>query len=324
MIMRRILVLTSSLVMAIILLGCNTSGSLRMENKGITIRKDAKRPAIGLTLMTYNNPFFIVLKDAAKKTAEERGSTLIEHNAENDSAKQIAAVEDFITRGVEAILLNPVDSSAIVTAVESANNKGIPVICIDVKANGGKLATFVASDNEKLGIMTGEYLVKRLGGKGKIAIVGHPTVSSGAMRVKGLKSVLTHHPDIKIVSEQSSLGDRVKAMEVAENILTAHPDVDAVWAVNDPSALGCVAAIESAGLRDKVFVVGIDGSPEATEMIRKSKVFAATAAQYPQEIGKVGVEMALKAIDGDSFPEFLPTKVSLVTVENVDSFPGWK
>ena len=279
---------------------------------------------LALTLMTYNNPFFVALKDAASNTAREHGVTLIEHDANFDIASQLGAIENFLIQGVDAILLNPVDSAAVVTAVEAANQKGVPVICVDVKADGGKLATFIASDNEKLGMMSGQYIASRLGGKGRIAIVGHPFVSSGLSRQNGLKKVLNSYPEIELVTEQPCRGERVKALEVAENILQAHPDIDAIWAINDPSALGCVAAIEAAGLSDRIFVTGIDGSPEAASTLKTSKVFAATAAQYPQRMGRRGVEAALKAIAGERLPEFQPVEGTLLTAENVDSYPGWR
>lgn len=285
---------------------------------------EGKTRVIALSLMTYNNPFFVALKDAASRTAAEHGWTLLEHNAELDPTRQLSAVEDFITRRVDAILLNPVDSRAIVTAVKSANQQGIPVICVDVNADGGEVATFVASDNHALGVMTGEYLVERLAGRGKVGLVTHPYVSSGRDRERGLKEVLARYPEIHIVAGQPSLGDRVKAMEVTENILTAHPDLDAIWAINDPSALGALAAVQSAGRQDDLFIVGIDGAPEAVQAIRDTDTFAATAAQYPQEIGRVGVEMALRYWAGEDLPPFVPTRISLVTDDSVADYPGWK
>ncbi|HID22636.1 MAG TPA: sugar ABC transporter substrate-binding protein, partial [Planctomycetaceae bacterium] len=220
--------------------GCVRYDSSVDEVRGKAVRQD-EEVLIGLTLMTYNNPFFIALRDAAKAEAQRHGASLLENDAGYDIARQTAAIEDFLNQGVDLILLNPVDSKAIVRAVELANERGVPVICVDVKAEGGKLATFIASDNEKLGMLTGEYIAKRLGGKGKVAIIGHPFVSSGLHRQIGLKKVLAKYPAIEIVAEQPCQGDRTKANEVAENILLAHPDVDAIWAINDPSALGAMA-----------------------------------------------------------------------------------
>jgi ribose transport system substrate-binding protein len=289
--------------------------------------KDASRAAagtLGITLMKYDNPFFVVLLDAARKAAKERGYELVENDAQEDSARQLEAVENFFTKGVRAILLNPVDSRAIVKAVEAANQRGVPVVCVDVKADGGRLATFVASDNTKLGVLTGEYIAARLGGKGgRIALVTYPEVSSGADRARGLKSVLEKHPGIAIVAEQPSRGDRLRAETAAANILTANPDLDCIWAINDPSALGCVSAVRRAGRDQRVFVVGIDGAPEAVKEITAGGPFAATAAQYPRQIGGAGVDLAIRAIAGEQLPEFVPIDGSLITKENVASYAGW-
>ncbi len=283
-----------------------------------------EKKIIGMTLMTYNNPFFAVIKSVARKTVEAKGMEFREHDAQLDSNKQAAAIEDFLAQGVDAILLNPVDSAAIVKSVEKANAKGVPVVAIDVKSEGGKLATFVASDNFQLGVMTGKYLVKRLQGKGKIAMLTHPLISSGRRRGEGAMSVLKEHPGIEIVAEQATRGERLKSMEVAENILTANPDLDAVWAINDPTALGAIQAIKQAKRDDKIFVVGVDGSPEAVSAIKEGHVFAATAAQYPDKMAERAVLEAINAMEGKQQDDFIPILGSLVTKNNADSYAGWK
>jgi ribose transport system substrate-binding protein len=144
------------------------------------------------------------------------------------------------------------------------------------------------------------------------------------MRYEGVRGVLAKHPGIEVVAEQSSGGERLKALQVAENMLTAHGDLDAFWAINDPSALGCVAAIEAAGRSARVFVVSVDGSPEAVEAIRAGKCLAASAAQYPQRIGAVGAEMALRALRGEKLEAFVPIRGELITAQNAAAYPGWK
>ena len=285
---------------------------------------DPSKPGIiGMTLMTYNNPFFAVLKGAARKTAEAKGFQFRENDAQFDANKQAAAIEDFLAQGVSAILLNPVDSAAIVKSVEKANQKGVPVITIDVNADGGKLASFVASDNTKLGVLTGEYIAKRLNGKGSVALLTHPTVTSGRNREQGLKSVLAKYPEIKLVAEQATRGERLTSVNVTENILTANPKLDCIWAINDPTALGAIQAVKQAKRDAQLFVVGIDGSPEAVEAIEEGGVFAASAAQYPQRMASAAVEQAIRALHGEKLDAFYSIDGSLVTKDNVASFPGW-
>ncbi len=283
----------------------------------------SKPGTIGITLMTYNNPFFSVIKSVARKTAEAKGFQFRENDAQFDANKQAAAIEDFLAQGVSAILLNPVDSAAIAKSVEKANQKGVPVITVDVNADGGKIASFVASDNTKLGVLTGEYIAKRLNGKGTIALLTHPTVTSGKNRQEGLKSVLSKYPEIKIVAEQATRGERLTSVTVTENILTRSPKLDCIWAINDQTALGEIQAVKQAKREDKIFVVAIDGSPEAVEAIKLGGAFAASAAQYPQKMAVAAVEQAIRALHGEKLEPFLSIDGSLVTKDNVASFPGW-
>lgn len=282
-----------------------------------------KAGTIGLTLMTYNNPFFSVIKGVARKTAEAKGYQFREHDAQFDANRQAAAIEDFLAQGVSAILLNPVDSAAIVKSVEKANQKGVPVITIDVNADGGKLATFVASDNTKLGVLTGEYIAKRLNGKGTCALLTHPTVTSGKNREEGLKSVLAKYPEIKLVAEQATRGERLASVNVTENILTANRKLDCIWAINDPTALGAIQAVKHAKRENELFVVAIDGSPEAVEAIKLGGPFAASAAQYPQKMAIAAIEQAERALRGEKLDAFHSIDGSLVTKDNVATYPGW-
>jgi ribose transport system substrate-binding protein len=271
-----------------------------------------KPGTIGLSLMTYNNPFFSVIKGVARKTAEAKGYQFREHDAQFDANRQAAAIEDFLAQGVSAILLNPVDSAAVVKSVEKANQKGVPVITIDVNADGGALATFVASDNTKLGVLTGEYIAKRLEGKGTCALLTHPTVTSGKNREEGLKSVLAKYPDIKIVAEQATRGERLASVNVTENILTANR-----------TPLGAIQAVKHAKREKELFVVAIDGSPEAVEAIKQGGSFAASAAQYPQKMAVAAIEQAERALRGEKLDAFYSIDGSLVTKDNVASYPGW-
>ena len=293
------------------------------SNSGVSGAPTPKQKTIALTLMTYNNPFFSVIKTVARKTAEAKGFQFREHDSQLDSNKQAAAIEDFLAEGVDAILLNPVDSAAIVKSVEQANRKGVPVITIDVTADGGEVASFVGSDNYKLGVLTGEYIARRLNGKGRVALLTHSNVTSGLKREEGAKSVLKQYPGIQIVSEQSTRGERLAAVNITENVLTANPKLDCIWAVNDPTALGAIQAVKQAKREKQLFLVAVDGSPEAVEAIQQGGAFAATAAQFPQKMATAAVEQAVRALNGEKLEPFFPIAGSLVTQENVASYPGW-
>lgn len=286
---------------------------------------DAAKPTMGITLISFYNPFFIALRDGAKAELEAIGGTLLENDSQQDVAKQMAAVESFIAQKVDAILLNAVDSAGIIPAVEAANKAGIPVITVDNDASGGDVACLVASDNVMAGKLCAEYMVARLKKEkgveaGNVVILDALPVTGVLQRIQGFMSVIQQYPQIRIVSTQNAQGNRTDGLNVMENILQAQPQIDAVFAINDPSALGALSAIETAGREKEMFIVSVDGAKEAMEAIKKGGAFAMTAAQFPTEIGKYGVQMALKVLNGEKVDRFVPVPVEIVTIENVDEY----
>jgi len=276
----------------------------------------AKTYTIGLCLSTLNNPFFVTLKNGAEKAASDLGVTLIVNDAQDDPAKQAAAIEDLIQKKVDAILINPTDANAVVPSVLKANKAGIPVITIDRSAAKGDVVCHIASDNVAGGRMAGEYLAKLLNYKGNVAeLVGIPGTSAARDRGKGFNEVMKKYKDIKIVARQTADFNRAKGMQVFENILQAHPEVQGVFAHNDEMVLGAIAAAEAAGRKDIIFV-GFDAIDDAIKAIKEGKL-AATVAQQPFEMGKLGVENAVKFLKGEKLPKFIPVPLKLITKDNV-------
>ncbi len=266
----------------------------------------AGKYVIGLSLSTLNNPFFVTLRDGAKKAAEELGVELIVLDAQDNPAKQLNDIEDLIEKKVDLIIINPTDSDAIVSAVESANEAGIPVITVDRAANGGKVILHIASDNVAGGRMAAQIIAKALNGKGKVVeLVGIPGTSAARDRGKGFEEELKKYPGLKLVAKQVANFNRAEGLTVMENILQAHPDIDAVFAQNDEMALGAIEALKEAGLLDKVIVVGFDAIPDAVEAVKKGEVYA-TIAQQPFKMGYLAVEKAV---------EYLKTGTIYIPVE---------
>jgi ribose transport system substrate-binding protein len=298
-----------------------------MQHGGADIgrqRNKKRRRSTGLTVGTLANPFFVSMADGAKKAGEEMGAKVIAESADYDLAKQTSQIENFITKKVDLILLNAVDSKGIAGAVAQAKSAGIPVVAVDVNAEGGVDAT-ITSDNYQAGKLAGEYVVKELGGKGKIAIIDGPPVSAVTDRIKGFEEAIKAS-DIEVVAKQNGEGSREKALTVAENILEANPkgSLDAIFAINDPEALGVEIAQEQAGRKDEFFIVGVDGAPEAVEAMKKDgSTIAATSAQHPDEIVKKAIEIGQKIKDGESVDDLIKVPVDLVTQDNVDSYKGW-
>lgn len=268
---------------------------------------------LGLAVSTLNNPFFVDLRDGAQAAADAAGVKLVVMDAQDDPAKQISQVEDLITQKVDVLLINPTDSDAIVTAVEAANAANIPVITVDRGANGGEVLAHVASDNVAGGRMAGELIVELIGGQGQIAeLEGIPGASAARDRGEGFHQAVDGVEGIEVVASQPADFDRAKGLTVMENILQAHPDIVAVFAHNDEMALGALEAIEAAGKSDQILVVGFDATADAVKAVEEGRM-AATVAQKPQEMGRLGVETALKHLNGESVDEYIPVPLELVT-----------
>ena len=273
---------------------------------------------IGLSVSTLNNPFFVTLRDGAQSAADEAGAELIVSDAQNDTAQQQDDIQNFVTQQVNVILVNPVDSDAVVPAIEAANQANIPVIALDRGASGGELATTIASDNVQGGNLAGEELI-RLVGSGSVAqLEGTPGADPARDRGQGFQDAIDAQSAVEVVASQSANFDRAEGLNVAENILQANPDIAGIFAQNDEMALGAVQALgDSAG--DDVKVVGFDAIEDALSAIQDGTMNA-TVAQQPAEIGSLGVENAISVINGESVEENIPVEVQLVTLENVSEF----
>ncbi|WP_121613885.1 ABC transporter substrate-binding protein [Mesobacillus foraminis] len=279
---------------------------------------------IGLSVGTLANPFFVAMGKGVEEAGKELGADVLVESAEYDLAKQTSQIENFITKKVDVILLNAVDTKGIAAAVQMAKDAGIPVIAVDTNAEGGVDAT-VTSDNYQAGKLAGEYVIEQLGGKGNIAIIDGPPVSAVTDRIKGFEDAIKDS-DIKVIAKQNGEGNREKALTVMESILQANPSgtIDAVFAINDPEAIGVEIAQEQAGRKDEFFIVGVDGAPEAAEaMAKEGSSIKATSAQSPAEMVKKAVEIGMKVKNGEKVEELIKVPVTLVTQEELDSYKGW-
>ncbi|MCI1590649.1 ribose ABC transporter substrate-binding protein RbsB [Heyndrickxia oleronia] len=272
-------------------------------------KSNLKNIKIGLSVSTLNNPFFVSLKDGVLKEAKAKGMQVIVIDAQNDSAKQINDVQDLLQQGVDALLINPTDSAAISTAVQSANDIGIPVITLDRSADKGKVESLVASDNIKGGEMAANYIIDQLGENAKVVeLEGVPGASATRERGKGFHNIADKK--LKVVEKQSAHFDRTEGLNVMENIIQGNPDIQAVFAHNDEMALGALEAINSSG--KNIIVVGFDGNDDALKSIKDGKLNA-TVAQQPELIGKLAVKAAGDVLQGKKVEKNIPAPLKLVT-----------
>lgn len=279
------------------------------------------RPAVALVVKTLNNQFFIDMEAGAKAAADSLGLELIVQAPEReiDVERQMQIVENLIQRQVKVLMLVPNGSKEIVPAVVKANAAKIPVVVVDsrvddatLKAAGGTVATFIGSDNEDGGRMAGAYLIERLEGNAKVAILeGVPGHETADARLRGFRKALGGSAAMQIVASQPANMERDLAFTVTQNILQAHPEITALFACNDVMALGALEAIAAAGKSGAISVVGFDAQDDARTAITEKRM-AATIAQNPREMGRLAVLTAHRLIKGETVPVEQPVAIRLI------------
>ncbi|PSK99063.1 monosaccharide ABC transporter substrate-binding protein (CUT2 family) /monosaccharide ABC transporter membrane protein (CUT2 family) [Murinocardiopsis flavida] len=257
-----------------------------------------ERPTVALSLSTLNNPFFVGVRDGAIAEARAQGVDLRIHNASDDSSQQADAAQNYIAQNVDAFIVNPVDSDAVVPSVRAANRADIPVVAVDRAPSDGQVVTTVASDNLEGGRLAAEKLAE-LVGSGPIAVLeGQPGTSAARDRGTGFTEGIAEHPGIEVAASQPADFDRTKGLNVTQNIVQANPDIKGVFAANDEMALGAAKAL-GAKAGDEVKVIGFDGTPEGLDAVREGTL-SATVAQQPELLGEAAVRAAVKSVkDGE-------------------------
>lgn len=272
----------------------------------------AMADGIGASLLTQQHPFYIELADAMKAEASAKNVPLEVAIANQDLNKQLADVEDFIVKGVDVIVLSPVDSKGVKAVIEKAQKAGIKVITVDVPANGVDVTSYIGTDNYAGGVKAGELMAKELGDKGKVAIIDYPTVQSVVNRIDGFKKAIGEHKDIEIVAQQTGI-TRAEALAAAQNMLQANPDIQGIFGFGDDAALAAAVAVKSAGLENQVKVIGFDGMEEARKAVDTNPVMVGVIQQFPGEMGKRAVDTAIDVIAGKDVPVEQPIEPGVYT-----------
>ena len=271
---------------------------------------------LGLSISTLNNPFFVTLQEGAEEAAEAAGAELVVVDAQDDSAREATNIEDLIQQEVDALLINPTDADAIVPSIEKANEAGIPVFTVDRAAAGGDVVSHIASDNVAGGRMAAEYLCDALGGSGNVVeLEGIAGTSAARDRGQGFNDYMSSEcTGVEIVARQTANFNRAEGLSVFENILQAKPEIDGVFAHNDEMILGAIEAAEAAGRAEEITFVGFDAIDDAVAAVEEGRL-AATIAQQPAEMGRLGVETAVTHLEGEAVDEYIPVDLRLVTGE---------
>ncbi len=307
------------LLLGVMLLLTACRGALAPESE----QQQARGMTVGFVPKALNQEFWITSKAGATDADEQMsdGEVLVDAgSSELAIDEQIAVVEDMLTKQVDALAVAPTAPDQLKPVLERAS-KQVPVLLVDtdIPSWDGK-TTYIGTDNFKGGQVAGEYIIDQMKGSGSLALInGVPGATSGEDRIAGVRDAVKG-TDIEVVAEVAADFDRAEGVSAMEDILQNNPNVNAVFAANDQMALGALEAIKSRGKTEDILLVGYDGTAEATEVIIKDQGIAATVAQDPYEMGKVGVEEAVAAAKGQSVKKTIDTGVTLVTAKNAESY----
>jgi ribose transport system substrate-binding protein len=273
----------------------------------------------GSTVQTMNNPFFIDLEQGLKGVIEAHGDRLVTLDAQFNSLKQKNDISDLLQQQPAALFINPVNSEGVRGSLIEARRKKVPVIIVDAPVSDPDLVlSQIASDNIEAGRMAAEALAK-VNPKARVVIL-HLSVNRACIdRVEGFKKALSQHPEMILLDTQEGKGTTEGGRPVMRDLLGRFPDLDAAFPINDPSALGAISAIESAGKLGKVTVVTVDGSREGVSAIKAGKLHS-SSAQFPQQIGRGAAETIYEHLAGKPVPNDIKIPVKLITRENADEF----
>ncbi len=239
---------------------------------------------------------------------------------ETDYAEQVRIVEDFITQRVDGIVLAPTERKGLVPYIERAA-RTIPLTIFDSGAATEQYVSFVATDNYQGGVMGAERMAKILSGKGKLVVIKViPGSASTTARENGFQDTIKkkYSQQMKIVDSRYGMSDRAKSLAVAEDLLTAYPDLDGIFAANEPGAVGALEAVKARGLAGKVKIVGFDSSPSLEQGVRDGTLDS-LVVQDPFNIGYQAVETIADKLNGKTPPKRIPTKATLITRDNIDT-----
>ena len=302
------LVLAATLCMAIFV-GCAPK-----ESHNETTAPGKKAFTIGFAVSTLANDFFVNMNDAGQAYAKELGIEFVTLDAQDSSETQATQVEDLITRHVDMIILNPVDSDAIGTSVMAANQANIPVITVTRPSNSGKVVQHLDIDNKEAGALVAEQLAKDLNNTGKVAVLeGIAGAPSSIDRQKGFVDKLAEiAPNIKVVTSLTANYSREEGATVTEDILQSNPELDAIYAHNDEMALGAVRAVDAAGRTDMIRIYGIDAVADALDALESGKMDA-TVQQQPDLQIKTAIDSALKVLKGENIDAVVNIPLKLIT-----------
>jgi len=277
-----------------------------------------EKTTIGVSLAQDDNPFYIAMLRGIRARAQELGWDVATVSANEDKLKQINGVQDLVARGVKGILISPIDAVGVNAACDAAAAAKIPIVSVARGSSSPNQTIHVAMDEKRIGRDIAEWTAKKLGGKGKVALLMGP---SGAPTFKnlgdGYSEVMAKYPEIHIVFRSDGPLTRERGVKQAEDALVAHPDLAAIYTANDDVALGAMQAVNAANRKGKTLVTGMNGVPPALRAVKEENL-AMTVELNPVEWGRLGVDVLATFLKGEKVDPRVFIKHVIIDATNVD------
>lgn len=281
------------------------------------------KPKIALVQINQQALFFNQMNEGAQKAADAAGAELVIFNANNDPAAQNNAIETYVNEKVNGIIVVAIDTNGVMPAVEAADKAGIPVVAVDAILPDGPQKAQIGVDNEAAGRLIGEHFMKymdaNMDGKATLGIVGALNSTIQNIRQKGFEEVVKANPNVTMAGVADGRNVQENALAASENLITANPNLTALYATGEPALLGVVAAVESQGKQDQVKVVGWDLTAQAIKGIDAGYVVG-VIQQDPAGMGAAAVDSLIKVINGGTVEKNIAVPVTIVTKENVEPY----
>lgn len=280
---------------------------------------DAKAAKAAVVVKNFTNPFWVALRDGAQAEGKELGvDHAVEGGAsETDAAGQNAKISTLVNQGYSCFAAASVNSTNVITPLLAASRKGHPIISLDTPINpdaakkaGLELTAFIGSNNVKVGETAGEYMLELTGGKGKVLLLeGTPGAIPGIDRINGFSKAI--EGKLEVAQKTPANFEKNKGLQVAEAMLKAHPDVVGIYAANDLMALGAAQAVQNAGKKGKIHVIGNDGIKESLEAVASGRL-AGTVSQYPYVMGVMAIDACQALANGTEVPEVVESPIQMI------------
>ncbi|PTQ85439.1 ribose transport system substrate-binding protein [Trichococcus patagoniensis] len=290
------------------------------------VRYDSDKIIFGATYMTMNNSFYKAIMDEIEKQINDRGDILYTRDPALDVDKQNEQINDLMELGIDVLIINPVDYSKVNDSLKKAKEKGIKIIVIDAQLDDDTIAdATVLSNNYDAGVQCAKDMMRNLA-SAKIVLLQHSAALSSVDRIDGFLDTIKNNDNYTVVANEECLGQTEVAMPVMMEIIDRKIDFDVVMALNDPSALGALAAIKDKQINHKVLVYGVDGSPDMKKLLIDSDEVQGTASQSPITMGAKAIEAAYQIVDDEEYEKSIVVPVALITKDNSSEFDvlGWQ